>query len=526
MITTNNTLCNQKDSLETPDKTRGRLGLIFNTVKGLNFPRLYEYLREAADENLIDTFLLVFYIRDCRGGKGERNLGRRGLIWLFLNYPEKFSLVAPLIVKYGRWDDLIRLWPGVLDLTDLNHTRANYCVNIKDEHVLKRLQKFQHSFVNIMAHQLINDRAKMESGKPITICAKWAPTEKNSLDRKYGIVRTLCEVMGITPKNYRKIYITPLRQYLNIVEKYMCQNRWNEIKYSKVPSYAMKRLKKAFIKHTPEQFTAWKNNLQTNQITNKSLYPHELVHKIRIKSSIHIVYENKWNFLENKIIKLGTLQNTLFVCDVSPSMEKWRYDHKKFTFCPMDVAIGLSLIGANSVQEPFRNHILPFHENPTFHVLHNGSFYDKWYNIKHIPWSGSLNLEATFELILSNAKKYNITPKKMPKRLFVISDMDFNKATADSQLTYKNIKINYQKVQSKYAENGYTLPQIIFWNLSGDNTDIPISVTEHKTILISGFFPSIVSKILNGNDLSPFEIIRNTLDIERLKSVRCALTCI
>ena len=44
----------------------------------------------------------------------------------------------------------------------------------------------------------------------------------------------------------KKQYTSPLRQYINVVERYMCEKNWDKIDYSKVPSCAMKRLKKAF----------------------------------------------------------------------------------------------------------------------------------------------------------------------------------------------------------------------------------------------------------------------------------------
>lgn len=96
-------------SLSTPDitgQTSGRIGLFFKSVRNLNIPNLYQYLREAAQENIIDTFLLAFHIRDCRGGKGERELGRRAFIWLFLNYPHEFQKIAHFIPEYGRWQEI------------------------------------------------------------------------------------------------------------------------------------------------------------------------------------------------------------------------------------------------------------------------------------------------------------------------------------------------------------------------------------------------------------------------------------
>ena len=299
-------------SLSTPDisgEASGRIGLFFKAVRGLEEYRLYNYLKESANENLIDTFLLAFHIRDCRGGKGERELGRRSLVWLFLNYPDEFSVIAPLISEYGRWDDLIELWPTVLNLENIDYIREKYLTNV-DSQIVVHLQKLQLSFVSIVGNQLINDQEQMNLGKPITICGKWSPTEKDSYDRKYKVVQSLCDVMNITPKIYRKEYTSPLREYLNIVERFMCEQKWSEIEYSKVPSCAMKRLKKAFAKHDPSQFAEWKNKLQKGEVTvnAKQLFPHELIHEIRTKYMADQVCEAQWKVLESEANKLGILK--------------------------------------------------------------------------------------------------------------------------------------------------------------------------------------------------------------------------
>ena len=96
----------------------GRVALFFKAVRGLNTPRLYEYLRTSCQEDLLDTFLLAFHLRDCRGGKGERALGRQALRWLFVNFPLETKNVLSVLPEFGRWDDMLQFFPGALDLTN------------------------------------------------------------------------------------------------------------------------------------------------------------------------------------------------------------------------------------------------------------------------------------------------------------------------------------------------------------------------------------------------------------------------
>lgn len=507
-------------SLSTPDINGycdKRLALFFKSVRGLNIPRLYDYLRESAKESIVDTFVLVFQLRDCRGGKGERELGRKAFIWMFLNYPNEFKSVIPLIPEYGRWDDLLQLWPTVLDLTNLDFVRKNWDSNIKDIGELRNLRNLQLDIVNLVARQLINDRAAMEAGKPTSICAKWVPTENDSLDRKCSTVSTIAKKMNISARKYRREYTTPLRSYINIVEKLMCENKWDNIEFSKVPSCAMKRLKKAFEKHVPEEFTEWKKKLVKGEVEVKAkqLFPHELIYEIRKKLCSDDVCEEQWKVLEKEVENLGVLSDAICICDVSASMESYIFE-SKFSFTPIDVSIALSLIIANAVKGPFRNHIITFHNDPTFQVIKDGTLIDRFKQIKSIPWGGSTNLQKTFDLILNQAKKHKLKQEDMPKRVFLFSDMQFDDCYSG--------RTNFQEIEEKYAKSGYKRPQIIFWNLNGSSTDFPVSVDDNNTALLSGYSPSIMKYVLNGNEFSPYSILRDTIDNVRYKPVVDAIS--
>ena len=501
-------------SLSTPDmsgKTSGRMTLFFKSVRGLEPNSLFQYISETAAESITDAFLLVFHIRDCRGGKGERELGRLGMVWLFLNYPVEFSRVVPLMAEYGRWDDILQLFPGVLNLTDLTNVRVTYASNVESETSLAILRDLQKSFISIMTNKIVADRALMEAGEPVSLCAKWIPTEKGSLDRKTGVYKHICNNMGIKPKALRTKYQVPLRAYINIVERYMCSHRWDEIEFSKVPSSAMRRLKNAFEVHAPTAFNAWKDALQRGEVkvNAKQLQPHELTREIRTKGAADAVCEAQWKVMEDEVKKLGTLENAVVVVDTSGSMSCNDY-------LPMDVAVALGLIISNTVEGIFHNHVITFHTNPTFVVVKDGSLYNRWRQISTIPWGGSTDIQATFNLVLKQARRANLPESEMPKKMFIISDMQFNQ-------TDRNAKTNFQAIDAKYKQAGYTRPQIIFWNVAGSTTDFPVSVDDSGTALVSGFSPSIMKSILNGKDFSPYSILRDTIDDKRYDPIRAAL---
>jgi len=489
---------NGASSLSTPDdskKHEGRLFLFFKAIRGILDDNLFNNLDKSSREDLVDTFLLSFNTRDPRGGKGERELGRKMLKWLFFNYPNQFTKIFELIPEYGRWDDLLIFFPKYLEyqtLTGLTH------------------HKIQKSIVKFFANQLKKDKLLMLEGKPISLCAKWAPTENDSKDKKYELVDTLCKEMKITKTEYRKEYISPLRYYLQIVERYMCLNLWSDIDYSKVPSCAMKNLKKSFEKHEPELFNTWKKKLESGKtkVNAKALYPHELVKEIRINDIADEVCLAQWKVLEDEVKKLGVLTKTLVVVDTSGSME--------CNNClPLDVATAIGLLVSNIVEGEFHNHVITFHDNPSFVVLEDGNLCKRYKQIKSIPWGGSTNLQKTFDLILKKAIDANLTNEQMPDKIFIISDMQFNQIEGNYYNENINPTTNFEYIEEQYQKFDYKRPKIVFWNVNGSSTDFPVSIRDDGTCLISGASPSIIESVIKAKEFNSISIMRTELDKDR-----------
>ena len=487
MKTIYTTTWNNAKSLNTPDKSdeyHGRVALFFHAIRGIYTVDLENKMKKASEENLIDAIVLAFNARDCRGGKGEREIGRKLFRWLMEKYPVHFRKVLHLIPEYGRWDDLLFL------LRDPWSDR---------EHILE-----------FLSSQLKKDKALMLEGKPISICAKWCPSEGDSDDRKYKLVVMICRHMKITPRQYRTEYTTPLRAYLNVVERLMCSGRWEDIDLSKVPSCAIKRLKKAFEKHIPDIFNEWKAGLVEGKTTVKAkqLFPYEIVKEIRERHGAHDdVSEAQWKVLEDELRKSGVLESSVVVVDMSGSMESPKY-------LPADNAIALGLIVSSVVTGEFHNHVISFADNPQFLKLEDGTIASRYNQINRLEVGYSTDIQKVFELILERGKSAGLTDADMPKKIWIISDMQFNDNNYISGTT------NFEAIEAKYTAFNFTRPQIVFWNVNGKITDYPVSVDDNGTCLISGFSPSILKSILTTSDFSSIGILRTEIDSERYKQIR------
>lgn len=493
---------------DVSNKYTGRISLFFKGVRGLTVPQLYNYLSQCVRESVVDTFLLAFHLRDPRGGKGERELGRRALEWLFAHQPVEFGRVMELIPDYGRWDDLLHLFPGALDITNLGRIFPGSHFS---EGQLSVMRENQQELVRIMGKQLSKDVENMMDGQIISLCAKWTPSEKSSLARKHDVFNTLAKGMKISPRKLRTEYNTPLRSYLKIVEMYMCSRQWDNINYNSVPSQAMKKLKKAFEKHSPQLFQNWKDSLKKNdgkaKVNAKAMHPHELISEVEKCLGCDLtVTEAQWKVHEQMVEDCGTLRDCIPVVDTSASMYG----------LPMQVAIAMGLLIAGSVKGTFHGHVINFHTNPRFSVIPDTDLQTRYRHVKNMGWGGSTNLQATFDMILNRGVECKLTNDDMPKRLFIISDMQFN--SIDQTTT------NFEYIEKAYRKAGFTRPQIVFWNVNGTTTDFPVTTDHNGTMLISGFSQSILKAVLSGDDdFSTEGVIRRALDDPRYNPVRKAL---
>ena len=110
---------------------------------------------------------------------------------------------------------------------------------------------------------------------------------------------------------------------------------------------------------------------------------------------------------------------------------------------------------------------------------------------------------------LGQAKRLDIAEEDMPDVVLILSDMEFNQcATNYSQTAMQSIK-------SKYADCGYKIPNIVFWNLNARGTNIPVKFDEMGTALVSGFSPAILKQILSSGSITPVDVMNRVLNSER-----------
>jgi hypothetical protein len=74
---------------------------------GEGVDRVVPLFAAAFNESPAAALVAAVYLRDVRGGSGEREAFRLILHWLANNHPDRFVQIAALVPEYGRWDDLL-----------------------------------------------------------------------------------------------------------------------------------------------------------------------------------------------------------------------------------------------------------------------------------------------------------------------------------------------------------------------------------------------------------------------------------
>lgn len=441
--------------------------LFFNigAMRGQDKQRLIATFSKAFIEDPKRAMKLLFWARDVRGGAGERQVFKDILVYLAENHDLALKPNLNLIPEYGRYDDLLVLVGTYME---------------KD------------------ALQIIADALTAQNG----LCAKWMP-------RKGKIAETLRAFLKFSPKQYRKTLVN----LTNVVETKMCAKEWDSIEFGKLPSVASARYQKAFGKNAYESYSAYIQSLVKGEakINAGAVYPYDVTKSLNHGNST--VANEQWKALPNYME--GANDMILPVVDVSGSMSTPAGGSKSVT-C-MDVAISLGLYISERNEGPFKDAFITFSSNPQLQVL-SGSLKDRYAQMASSDWGMSTNLEATFKLILDQATKHKLSQDEMPNKILILSDMEFNAATGGGGWRNEGGKWNptaQQMIEKMYADAGYKMPQIVYWNIQSRNGGVPVAFDKQGTALVSGFSPAIMTSLLGGDIESPQQIMDKTILSER-----------
>lgn len=406
----------------------------------------------------------------------------------------------------------------------------------------------------LFAEQLKEDKALLDSDKKsdlekLSLAAKWAPTFGEFHDKHTFILSSIAEILFPDPasscpdatnrelylrhirEHYRKQYASPLRKALSIVERDIAGNTFSNIHYQRVPSLAMDRYTSLFLKKDTERFTSYIQDVTkgTANISGATLLPSTLIAKARglgmtdrnpksLKAAKAAAIGNvegdvlnaQWNTLVERVRAAGTLTSSIAICDVSGSMTIDRFADGS---TPMDSAIGLSLLLSSVTAPPFGGGFITFSQEPAYISIDSAaSLVDTVREMENAPWGMNTDFVAVFEdVILPMAVANNLTQEQMVQKVFVFSDMQFDQANvADKRWTS-----SFERIKQKFAEKGYELPTLVFWNLAATSRgDKPVTEDDGNVALVSGYSQGMMRAMIEGGALEGTEEVEEEVEGE------------
>lgn len=456
---------------------------LFGTIGSLRSRSVSEIERlfsfAFAEDKLLAT-KMAFYARNVRGGLGERDTAR--IIWHYLaeSQPDIMRKNLEFIPVFGRWDDLYCLLDTPVEEDMWNLVRAQYKADVEG----------------------------MKKGESISLMGKWLKNanSKNATYASWGM-RT-ARALHMSDMKYRRARAA-LNDYLGVIECNMSNGDFSRIPYEAVSSRAMMIYRNAFKKRDPDGFQAYLDSLTKGEtkVNASTLYPYDIMEKYGIHENwswsdshnylscdkpFDTVLEEQWKALPNYV---EGENNVLVMADTSGSMSGR----------PLATSVGLALYFAERNKGAFQNVFMTFSDRPKFVTVKGSNLREKIGSVEAIV--ANTNIEAAFKLILKTSVENNVPAEDMPKALVIISDMEFDRATRWNDTYYNNF-------ERMYAEAGYAVPTIIFWNVNSRHDVFHVACDKKGVQLASGSSASTFKSILANIGKTPYEAVVDTLNSE------------
>lgn len=455
------------------------------------------FLRAYAEDPTL-AMKTAFYARDVREGLGERRVFRVIMKYAAANMPGAAFKNMEHIAEYGRYDDLM-----VFIGTPL-----------------------EPQMLGLVKRQLMQDVLAMKTcSGSVSLLAKWMPSMNASSERTKQHARKIMEALGLSEREYRQM-LSGLRARLSIIENSLRQRDYT-FDYEKQASKAMLKYRGAFFRNDELRYREYLAAVSKGEkrMHTEVLSPYDIVRPM-FRSKVHwswfyegrhydtmmrlshvdekdrLALDAAWNALPD----YTEGENALCVVDGSGSM------YLQADPLPAAIAQSLGIYFAEKNSGPFKNHFITFSEKPQLVEIRGADIYEKVRYSYSFQDPTNTNVQKVFEEILLAAWENNVRPKDMPKSIYIISDLEFDRCTEDAGLT------NFEYAKKLFAESGYTLPQVVFWNVSSRNAQYPVTKNEQGAILVSGSSAKVFGS-LACNKTTPYEYMLSVLTGERYRPI-------
>ena len=434
---------------------------------------------KAFKENEECAIANLFYLRDCRGGKGERDIFRLCLNYLTNEKPEKVKSLFPFILKYGRGDDL-------LSLVMIPKTRKDTC--------------------DFIAEKIKEDTEAAQAGKNISILAKWLPKPNATSEEKRYAARIIARHLGLRQSIYRKM-ISDLRKRLALTETALTEGKY-DFDYEKVPAQTMIKhsgfssryspnTKNAFLRNDFKRYSVYAEGVTLGKakVNTAGLIPVQVYKKA---FSAGEIAQAQWDEIRKRMPV--TDRRIIVVRDGSGSM----YGE------PLAVATSLSILASECLTGEFKDRFITFSRVPKLVDLSGANTLKDKINVccRHDDCENT-DIEAVYDLILATSKRCN--PQDYITNVVIISDMQFDMGTYCYEKGHSANVSTFEKAKAKFKAAGIPFPVMTYWDVAARYVSFPADEIEGVQF-VSGYSDAIFKSIVENGTLDAVALLEKTLE--------------
>ncbi|RLM93414.1 uncharacterized protein C2845_PM08G30280 [Panicum miliaceum] len=494
----------------------------FQIVPGVTSDADLAALLDAAWSRDARTALkLVCHLRGVRGlGKSDRDGFYAAALWMHARHPltlaanlanfARFGCLKDLpeilyLVLHGPRDDDNRKGDGrrhrrkrsrSVDEAQAAEGRLNKEAQLAQAALARYAtdEAFRHLYDRVadtFAELLKSDVEHLRAGDTakIGLADKWCPSLRSSYDRSTLLCEAIArrifpresnqEYLNLSDKHYtyrvrnqlRREVLVPLRKVLELPDVYMSAGKWDDLPYARVASVAMHTYKEAFQKRDKPRVSGFFDEVRKGhaRVAAGAVLPHEMI-AAALKGEHDEAAELQWRSMVSALAAEGRWTTA---SRSEPGAVEGEGDH---------------LRGDAPAAQAARR-------QPQGEAAAAGGG----------PRSAQkgANLQGVFSKILSTAVAGGLRRDMMVKRVFVLSDMDFDgwAGPAAAWVT------EYQGLSNQFSAEGFAAPGVVFWNVGTSKASMPVVAA-----LVSGYSKNLVRLFLEADgNLTPATVMADAI---------------
>lgn len=439
------------------------LTLFYDDLSSLDDIDLEYCVRQAVEgETIVNVIKVMLYRLDVEHARDRGSFFRIFIALHELGYTNELREILSSIPWSGNWKDLVHLY----------HLIPN--------------TSFRNEILNLFEGTLHEDERYMLIGEydKMTMCAKWIPREGSRLEKITHFQKDLADFMFMTRGQVRKL-VSKLCNALAIVERLICEKRYEDIQYDKLSRNQLKRHSHLFKKYDGVRYSRFTLAKQLCANASETCYLGDYISYYDRNKMFHDTLEQDFN---DVVTNVTYNKNAVVIADTT------HYN-----------ALAHALILSQNLGGSFRNSVCTW--GNTQRVIHLATKWDLCTNIRktlrQYATDKKLNLDQFFGCLLETMEARG---EDMLDEIVILG----NKPLNDSVIMPTKALENYFSTET-------TIPNIVYWNLD-NNEQVHVNrftacggfvnVTE-----IVGHSVGITQTLLSHKEITQENVMRDILEV-------------